>query len=141
MCDYFWGEVNVQRLCLILIILLMPLPALSMQALPPNPRASAGNDINTYDYSRSLDLFTESPILVDRPVNAYIQANAGDLSTRKLSGTVTFTNGSAVVAGTGTHFASELRPGDIIRLSTDAESAWARLATINTGTSVTLAVA
>lgn len=60
--------------------------------------------------------------------------------TRNLTGTITFTNGSTAVTGVGSLFTSELRIGDWIRLSTDADStaSYRRVSAITSDTDLTL---
>ena len=60
--------------------------------------------------------------------------------TRNLTGTITFTNGSTSVTGSGSLFTSELRIGDWIRLSTDADStaSYRRVSAITSDTDLTL---
>ena len=58
-----------------------------------------------------------------------------------LTGTVSFTNGSAVVTGSGTAFLSELKAGDLIKRSTHAESALQFIDTVVSDTQVNLAAA
>lgn len=58
-----------------------------------------------------------------------------DIRTQ-LIGTVTFTNGSATVTGSGTVFASELSPNDYLWL--EADKVWARVSSIASDTSLTL---
>lgn len=60
--------------------------------------------------------------------------------TSTLTGTITFTNGSATVTGVGSAFTTELRLGDLIRLSTDADTTagWRRVSAIASDTSLTL---
>lgn len=60
--------------------------------------------------------------------------------TRNLTGTITFTNGSTAVTGVGSLFTSELRIGDWIRLSTDADStaSYRRVSAITSDTGLTL---
>lgn len=64
----------------------------------------------------------------------------GATLTSTLTGTLTFTNGSATVTGSGTAFTTELRLGDWIRLSTDVDttSGWRRVSAIASDTSLTL---
>ena len=60
--------------------------------------------------------------------------------TRNLTGTITFTNGNATVTGSGSAFLTELRIGDWIRLSTDADTtaSYRRVQAIASDTSLTL---
>lgn len=64
----------------------------------------------------------------------------GSTLTSTLTGTITFTNGSATVTGVGSAFTTELRLGDWIRLSTDADTTagWRRVSAIASDTSLTL---
>lgn len=55
---------------------------------------------------------------------------------QSLTGTLTFTNGSATVTGSGTAFSTELEVGDYIIL--DADETWAEVLSIESDTSLTL---
>lgn len=55
-----------------------------------------------------------------------------------LTGTVTFTNGSASVTGVGTLFVSEVNIGDMIKLSTDPDSAYAEVLSVTDDFNLTL---
>ena len=55
-----------------------------------------------------------------------------------LAGTVTFTNGSITVTGTGTAFTTALIVGDWIKKTADAETLYAQVAAINSDTQLTL---
>lgn len=103
------------------------------------PSPIPGNLVDLLDLRKTVDLLTESTTLVDRPVNFYLRSNAGVLSTRALTGTVTLTNGSTSVSGSGTSFTTQLAVGDVIRLSADAESAWAKITVVTNNTSATIA--
>lgn len=56
-----------------------------------------------------------------------------------ITGTITVTNGSNVITGMGTLFTSELKIKNYIKLSTHADSAYARILTVDSDTHVTLA--
>lgn len=55
-----------------------------------------------------------------------------------LAGTVTLANGGTTIVGAGTSFLSQLRHYDYVRLSADAESAWAQIQSVSSDTSATL---
>jgi len=61
-----------------------------------------------------------------------------------LTGTLTFTNGSTSVTGSGTNFLSEVIPGDVIILDADANAvhtqpvAWAVVDSVSSNTAITL---
>lgn len=59
-------------------------------------------------------------------------------SSGTLTGTVTFTSGSATVTGSGTDFDGELEAGYFIRRSTASRTRWYRVASIESDTSLTL---
>lgn len=58
--------------------------------------------------------------------------------TGTLTGTVTFTNASATVTGSGTAFTTELSVGDYIKPSTSGYNEWYRVNSIESDTSLTL---
>lgn len=64
----------------------------------------------------------------------------GSTLTANLTGTLTFTTGNATVTGSGSAFLTELRIGDWIRLSTDADTtaSYRRVQAIASDTSLTL---
>ncbi len=67
----------------------------------------------------------------------------GSTLTSTLTGTITFTNGSTAVTGVGSAFTTQLRIGDLIRLSTDADTTagWRRVSAIASDTALTLSAA
>ncbi len=71
--------------------------------------------------------------------NNVVRMESGTM-TKNLTGTITFTNGSATVTGSGSAFLTELRIGDLIRLSTDADTTagYRRVSAIASDTSLTL---
>lgn len=60
--------------------------------------------------------------------------------TAALTGTVTLTNGSTTVTGSGTTFTTQLDTSKYIKLNADANSAWARVAQVLSDTSAVLKV-
>ena len=58
---------------------------------------------------------------------------------KRLTGTLTFASGSTVITGTGTHFTTEVTPGQYIRLESDPPTSYMIVAAVNSDTSLTLA--
>lgn len=69
--------------------------------------------------------------------NAYIGVGSGNPTS--LAGTVSVTNGSTTVTGSGTSFTSALNVGDMIKV--DADGTWYKVAAIGSNTSLTLETA
>lgn len=84
-------------------------------------------------------LLTRGPVLTDE--QSIREDFPGAALTTTLTGTVTLTNGSRTVTGTSTAFLTELEHGSYVRLSADAESAYAQVASIESDTAATLATA
>lgn len=84
-------------------------------------------------------LLTRGPVLTDE--QSIREDFPGAALTRTLSGTVTLTNGAATITGTSTAFLTELEHGAYIRLSADAESDYAQVASIESDTAATLEAA
>jgi len=68
--------------------------------------------------------------------NAHAQIGVGNGSLGALTGTITFTNGSKTVTGSGSSFTTELAVGDRIQL--DADATLMKVAAIATDISLTL---
>ena len=68
--------------------------------------------------------------------NTHAQIGVGNGGLTALTGTITFTNGSATVTGSGSAFTTELAAGDFIQL--DADASLKKIASIATDTSLTL---
>lgn len=56
-----------------------------------------------------------------------------------LTGTITFTNGNTAVTGSGSAFLSEVIVGSLVKLNADSASAWGKVQSIASNTSLTLA--
>lgn len=69
--------------------------------------------------------------------NATAQIGIGNGDLTSLTGTITFTNGSATVTGSGSSFSAELAAGDFIQL--DADGTLVKVASVESNTSLTLA--
>ena len=68
--------------------------------------------------------------------NAAAQIGVGNGGLGTVTGTITFTNGSKTVTGSGSSFTSELAAGDKIQL--DADGSLMTIASVETNTSLTL---
>jgi hypothetical protein len=68
--------------------------------------------------------------------NAHAQIGVGNGELSALTGTITFTNGSATVTGSGSSFTGEVAAGDKIQL--DADGTLVTVASVATDTSLTL---
>lgn len=62
----------------------------------------------------------------------------GSSITTALTGTLTFTNGSNIVTGSGTLFTSEVKQGQYIKKTADSETLYVDIDTIDSDTSLTL---
>jgi len=84
----------------------------------------------------SSNLVTRSTVLTDEG-GFYDHFNGTSLTTA-LTGTLTFVNGSTVVTGTGTSFATQIQQYQFIKLAADAESAFMWVSSIQSNTQLTL---
>ena len=103
----------------------------------PDPSShldSAQNRALQLDTARNL--MTRSQCLTDEE-SFRTDFTANDLYT-DLTGTCYFTNGSTVVAGVGTAFFDEVTPGNYVKLSTHADTAYARVAEVHADNRLTL---
>lgn len=73
-------------------------------------------------------------------VSLWLAAAASDLpqSDFSLTGTVTMTNASTAVTGSGTAFDTEMKVGDYIKLDADGSAYWAKISAIATATALTI---
>jgi hypothetical protein len=99
------------------------------------------NDVALLDFRQTydpIDTVTDDP---DRVALFLLENRLGDMTTRPLTGTVTLTNGSTTVTGSGTSFTTQLANhlGRSIKLNADPESAWAQIASVQSDTLATLA--
>ena len=86
-----------------------------------------------------IDTVTDDP---DRVALVLLENRLGDMTTRPVTGTVTLTNGSTAVTGSGTNFLTQLANhlGRSIKLDADASTAWAQIASVADDTHATLTV-
>lgn len=73
-------------------------------------------------------------------VRVWLAAAAADMpqSDFSLTGTVTMTNASTAVTGSGTAFDTELKVGDYIKLDTDSSVFWAKISAITSAVALTI---
>ena len=73
-------------------------------------------------------------------VSLWLAAAAADLpqSDFTLTGTVTLTNGSTAVTGSGTAYDTELKVGDYIKRDSDGSQYWAKISAIASATALTI---
>ena len=86
-----------------------------------------------------IDTVTDDP---DRVALVLLENRLGDMTTRPVTGTVTLTNGSTAVTGSGTNFQAQLANhyGRSIKFNADSSTSWARIASVTDDTHATLAV-
>jgi hypothetical protein len=87
-----------------------------------------------------IDTVTDDP---DRVALVMLENRLGDMTTRPLTGTVTLTNSSTAVTGSGTNFLTQLANhlGRSIKLDADASTSWAQIASVADDTHATLVTA
>ena len=85
-----------------------------------------------------IDTVTDDP---DRVALVLLENRLGDMTTRPVAGTVTLTNGSTAVTGSGTSFLTQLADhlGRSIKLNSDASTCWRQIASVTSDTAATLA--
>lgn len=101
---------------------------------PFDPNKRPGNTLLNEGIQLLLDLLIGAGGTVYSNANAYL--GVGNASISALTGTVTFTNASTAVTGSGTSFDTELEAGDIIRL--DADDLFVEVASVESATALTL---
>jgi hypothetical protein len=111
-------------------------------ALAANAMSSYSPDYSNYiagtspiEVDASGRLETHSTITTDE--GSFRDDFSGTTLLTTLTGTVTFTNGSATVTGVGTNFIG-IQYYDYIKLSTDANTAFAQIASVDSATQITL---
>ena len=103
--------------------------------------ASIPNNVLLVDHRQKSDVLSASPSNLDRVAHTLLQSQLGEFDTRNLSGTVSLTNGSTAVTGSGTAFLAELGNGHfgaVLRLATDAPACWAKILSVSDDTHATL---
>ncbi|MFB3921610.1 MAG: hypothetical protein ACE145_07800 [Terriglobia bacterium] len=111
------------------------------------PGVSAGNpsffpnNVGILDFRQSYDVIGGWDRDPDRAPLLLLENRLGELTTKPVTGTVTLTNGSAAVTGTGTQFIAQFqdRLNRAIKLNSDPESAWGRVVNVQSDTQMTLA--
>lgn len=85
-----------------------------------------------------IDTVTDDP---DRVALVLLENRLGDVTTRPVTGTVTLTNGSTTVTGSGTSFVTQLANhlGRSIKMDSDASTCWRQIASVTSDTAATLA--
>jgi len=81
-------------------------------------------------------VMTRGPIMTDE--ESFREDFSGSSIYSALTGTLTFTNGSGDVTGSGTSFTTELDREDYIRLGADGETAWAKVMDVISDTELEL---
>ncbi len=115
-------------------------------------RRMAGSIGDTKDYNgiyqtETSEVFSDYKGRLETVANVYTERGefredfAGTNLINNLSGTVTFTNGSYTLTGSGTAFTTELRQGYYIKLTTDSETYYAQVFSVESDTSLTLRTA
>lgn len=112
-----------------------PEPALYLTA--QSSRGAADN----LQVDSDKNLMTRGPVTTDEGSfrDEFAPSNYPSTTFEKnLTGTVTFTNGSATITGSGTAFLTELTHDMYVKLSTDATSAWMKVRGVLSNTSAVL---
>lgn len=100
------------------------------------------NNVPILDLRQTQDFITGSSTARDRVAQFFLVSNQGNFTARALTGTVTLSNGSTSVTGSGTAFTTELAgnaSGSLIKLTADSSTSWARVASVGSDTTATLA--
>lgn len=99
----------------------------------PSTTPQGTNDLS-FDAAGRLE--THSTITTDE--GSFRDDFTGASLTNALTGTLGFTNGSLSVIGTGTSFTTQIKQYQYIKKSTDAETLFVQVASVNSDTSLTL---
>jgi hypothetical protein len=101
----------------------------------PNPSAYiSGTDNPTIDAFGNLEI--RGPIITDE--GSLRDDFTGSALTTALTGTVTFTNGSLAVTGSGTSFTTQIVVGQYIKKTADSETDYVQVSSIQSNTALTL---
>lgn len=100
-----------------------------------HPSLDPTNNENVVSDSEGA-LFVRGPSYSDE--GGYYDEFTGSSLQSNLTGTVTLTNGSTVVSGSGTLFTTELTLQSLIKANADSETSWARVVRIISDTSAVL---
>jgi hypothetical protein len=103
----------------------------------PDPSNHSTGTTQDFNLDTSGALQTRSTVLTDE--DSFRDDFLGTSLTTTLAGTATFVNGSLAVVGIGTTFLSQVNKGDYIKLTADAETAFAIVASVDSNLSITLA--
>lgn len=128
-------------------------PALVVSVSPNSSTTITGSEImsGSYPDPSSIDtgstgpdfqdqfgnLQTRGPVFTDE--GSFRDDFTGSSLTTSLSGTVTFTNNSTTITGSGTSFTTQVIAGQFIKKSADSETLYQQVASVNSDTSITLA--
>lgn len=82
------------------------------------------------------NMMTRGPVLTDEQSTR--DDFVGASLTTALTGTLNWTNGSAVVTGTGTTFATQVKIGQYIKKTADAEAQYVQVFSVDSDTQITL---
>jgi hypothetical protein len=106
----------------------------------PGDATSYPNNAAILDFRQTYDVIGPFESDPDRPALLLIENRLGALTTKPVTGTVTLTNGSTTVTGVGTQFVAQFegRLNRAIKLDSDPESAWGRVANVQSDTQMTL---
>lgn len=102
----------------------------------PNPKniATAGAGQPQYDVAGNL--MVRAQILTDE--GSFSDGFPGAAFTTAVSGTLSFTNGSTTVTGSGTAFTTEVGFAHYIKRTADGETTWARISSVTSDTELEL---
>jgi hypothetical protein len=102
--------------------------------------SSYRNDVAILDFRQTYDVIGGWESDPDRAPLLLLENRLGEMTTKPVTGTVTLTNGSTTVTGTGTQFLTQFqgRLGRSIKLDSDASTAWAQVASVASDTQMTL---
>lgn len=101
----------------------------------PDPTTvSLGNFPAAMDGRRRLE--THSTVLTDE--GSFRDDFSGTSLNTTITGTITFTNGTSSLTGSGTSFTTQIKNGQYIKKTTDAETLWVRVSEVLSDTSLEL---
>jgi hypothetical protein len=94
----------------------------------------SGNGTPTIDAYGNLE--TRGPVITDE--GSFRDDFTGTALTTTLTGTVTFTNGSTTVTGSGTSFTTQIKMGQYVKKSADSETLYAQVSYVVSATQLIL---
>lgn len=113
-----------------------PISAVGYSSFIPDPQSDPTGSIDSLISDGAGSLQIRGPVLSDE--GSLRDDFSGSGLTTAITGTLTFTNGSTTVTGSGSVFQTELTSDHYIKKTADVEANYVRIASVDSNTSLTL---